>query len=50
MRQAVQEDLAARNSSQFRLRFSTDNDDDDTGDLVQVLSTTERLTITYLIP
>jgi Bacterial Ig-like domain len=50
VRSAVQADLAARSRSQFRLRFSTDTDSDDTGDLVQVLSTTEQLTVSYLIP
>jgi hypothetical protein len=47
---SVQADLAAPGSSQFRLRFSAGTDSDDTGDLVQALSTSERLTVTYLIP
>ncbi|HWO08376.1 MAG TPA: hypothetical protein VNN80_02820 [Polyangiaceae bacterium] len=46
----VQDDLAAQGRSQFRLRFSADTDSDDTGDLVQVLSTTEQLAVTYLVP
>ena len=47
---SVQADLEAGTRSQFRLRFSTDTDADATGDLVQVLSTTEELRLTYLIP
>ena len=47
---SVEADLAERGLSQFRLRFSTDTDSDDTGDRVQVLSTTEQLTLTYLVP
>ena len=50
MLSAVQGDLPARAHSQFRLRFSTDSDSDDVGDLIEVLWTTEELAVTYLVP
>jgi Big-like domain-containing protein len=46
----VQGDLAARGRSQFRFRFTTDTDSNDAGDLIEVLSTTEQLAITFLLP
>jgi hypothetical protein len=47
---AVQTDLPTRGHSQFRLRFSTTTDADDIGDLIEVLWTTEQLSVTYLVP
>lgn len=47
---AVQTDLPTRGHSQFRFRFSTTTDADDIGDLIEVLWTTEQLTVTYLTP
>jgi hypothetical protein len=47
---AVQTDLPNRGHSQFRLRFSTTTDSDGVGDLIEVLWTTEQLTVSYLIP
>jgi hypothetical protein len=46
----VQSDLAARGHSQFRFHFGTDTDSNDAGDLIEVLSTTEELAVTYLVP
>jgi hypothetical protein len=47
---AARDDLAARDRSQFRLRFTTNSDVDGDADMVELELNTERLALTYLIP
>ena len=47
---SVQEDLSARGYSQFRFRFSIFTNSDGSGDLVEVLGPSEKLTVSWLIP
>jgi hypothetical protein len=44
------DDLPALGRSQFRFRFTTGTNSDDSGDLIEVLWATEKLTVTCLIP
>lgn len=46
----VQGDLPALGRSQFRFRFTAATNSDGSGDLIEVLWTTEKLTLTCLIP
>jgi hypothetical protein len=47
---ALAQDLAERERSQFRFRFTTASDQDGTADMVEVLCGTAQLAVTYRLP